>query len=334
MGQRYRGDEPGMWHHVINRGIAKRPLFEDKVDVRYFLSRLAKEVRRGRIEVHAYCLLTSHFHLLVKSLVGQLSEAMRRAQNDYSRTFNRRHRRDGTLIRGRFLSKPIESDEYLGNVLRYIDTNPVSAGLVREPWNYPWCSAAEYVRGRGPLWLTRSWVEQEVCRSTGVLDFTPDVYRKAMGRGMPEGTRWVVEERAQSQVMGPDSLDDLVGAAPARARVWMVRKAMLADGCKPGLPVCDTKSIRQAVALEVELRGGWLLSAGSRWQDAWLIAECGLLRTLAGLSIQRVASTLGSSISIIRRRVIRHDELMIQDEAYAARVGELCSTALKFCHDC
>ncbi len=70
MAQRARNDEPGSWHHVLNRGLAKRPLFEDRVDVRYFLSRLAREVRRGRLELHAWCVLTTHFHLLVRSPVG------------------------------------------------------------------------------------------------------------------------------------------------------------------------------------------------------------------------------------------------------------------------
>lgn len=111
-----RCDEPGSWHHVVNRGIAKRTLFEDREDIRYFLSRLAREVRRGRLEIHAYCVLTTHFHALVKSPRGELSEAMRRSQNEYSRFFNRRHRRDGTLVRGRFLSRPVDSLEYRYNV--------------------------------------------------------------------------------------------------------------------------------------------------------------------------------------------------------------------------
>ena len=70
MARRNRCDTPGSWHHVVNRGIAKRPLFEDRDDIRYFLSRLAHEVRRGRIEVHAYCILTTHYHLLVRSPRG------------------------------------------------------------------------------------------------------------------------------------------------------------------------------------------------------------------------------------------------------------------------
>ena len=80
MARRNRRDRPGSWHHVVNRGIAKRPLFEDKSDVRYFLSRLALEVRRGRLEIHAFCVLTTHFHLLVRtdaSLVKALKQSTR-----------------------------------------------------------------------------------------------------------------------------------------------------------------------------------------------------------------------------------------------------------------
>ncbi len=112
MGRKPRQDTPGSWHHVVSRGIATRPLFETRDDIRFFLSRLATEVRKGRIEIHAYSILTTHYHLLLRSPRGELSEALRIAQNAHSRRFNRLHRRDGSLIRGRFFSKPILDDRY------------------------------------------------------------------------------------------------------------------------------------------------------------------------------------------------------------------------------
>ena len=63
--------------------------------MRYFLSRVARAVRRGEIEVHSFCIMATHFHLLVRSPTGRLSEAMRRIQNEYVRYFNRKRRRDG-----------------------------------------------------------------------------------------------------------------------------------------------------------------------------------------------------------------------------------------------
>lgn len=72
MARRPRRNAPGSWRHVVNRAIGKRPYFETRSDQRYFLSRLAREVRRSTLEVHAYCLMTTHFHLLVRSPVGEL----------------------------------------------------------------------------------------------------------------------------------------------------------------------------------------------------------------------------------------------------------------------
>ncbi len=78
MARNPRQDHPGSWHHVMNRGIARRSLFESRDDIRFFLACLARAVRRGQIEVHAWCILTTHFHLLVRSPGGELSAAMRR----------------------------------------------------------------------------------------------------------------------------------------------------------------------------------------------------------------------------------------------------------------
>ena len=66
MARRPRDDAPGRWHHLTNRGLAKRSMFETERDCRQFLALLAKEVRAGRIKVHAYCLMLTHYHLLVE----------------------------------------------------------------------------------------------------------------------------------------------------------------------------------------------------------------------------------------------------------------------------
>lgn len=70
-----RLDEAGAWHHVFNRGLARRTVFEAERDGRAFLSLLARSVRNRRLEVHAYCLMSTHFHLLVRSVDGRLSAA-------------------------------------------------------------------------------------------------------------------------------------------------------------------------------------------------------------------------------------------------------------------
>ena len=332
MTRRNRCDQPGSWHHVVNRGLARRPLFEDRHDVRFFLSRLAREVRRGRLEIHAYCVLTTHFHLLVRSPLGELSEAMRRAQNEHSRMFNRRRRRDGTLIRGRYLSKPVDSLEYRWNLVRYIDQNPVRAGLSSEPWQYPWCSAAHYIHTSGPSWLERGWVEGRIRSVSNEDRFHGKSYARVLGPNLPEGSCRLIEQRLESSTSGPDDLDDLIGSAPDRVRDWMMRKARLADGSSLGVAVCDVTSVQRAIESERQARGPWDLRPRNRSRCGWELAEVGLLRTLAGIAHQRIASTTGTTLSGVRRRLEIHCELLESDATYRGRIGELGARALSLCH--
>ncbi len=126
-----RFDYPGAWHHVMNRGIARRPLYEHGEDMRVFLALTALQARARRIEVHAFSLMGTHFHFLVRSLEAALAEAMRQIQNRYSRWFNRKNKRDGPLFRGRYLAKLTDDPDYRRVVLRYIDSR--AAGRKRTP---------------------------------------------------------------------------------------------------------------------------------------------------------------------------------------------------------
>jgi len=140
MARRLRNDRPGALYHVMNRGVARRTIFDTPGDYRFFLACLACAVRRGEIDVLAYALLRTHFHLLLRSH-GGLSDALRRIQLRHVRRFNRLHRRDGPLLRGRFMSKRVSDAPYARNVVHYTHENPVLAGLCEAPQDYPWCSA-------------------------------------------------------------------------------------------------------------------------------------------------------------------------------------------------
>lgn len=328
MARNSRHDFPGSWHHVINRGLAKRPLFEGKADVRYFLSRLAREVRRGRLEVHCWCVMTTHFHLLVRSPVGELSEALRRSQNEYARFFNRQHKRDGTLVRGRFFSKPVTSHTYRRTLVRYIDRNPVMAGLVHVPWEYKWGSARSYVSGRSPLWLERSWVERAATVDSTAA-FSGDAYIACFGRRFSGATASLVESRTRSSWSGVDPLDDLVGSAPPRVLAWMKRKAKLADGGDVGLPVCDALSARAALESAQASHGAWKVGSKEPRRSAWEFLAVGLLRSLASQTWAQIASSLDTSVSSSQRRYGVHCSLLEENPEYGHRAAEISSSALQ-----
>lgn len=308
----------------MNRGVGKRPLFEDVADGRFFLARLAEQVREGRIEVHAYCLMATHFHLLLRSPTGELSEAMRRVQNEHSRYFNRKRKRDGTLIRGRYASKPVRSLAYRRTLVGYIDRNPTKAGVVRKSSDYPLGSARAYLRPAGPRWLSREWVESEVCRAAGVERYSPSAYPLAFGGARSRESDELVEARIDSTAID-DPLDDLVGAGPARVRAWLQRKAILADGCRAGLPVCGRKSLEVALADELGRAGPWYVEDGEQVRGGDELALVGLLRDLCGLSWAGVALAAGATVPVTRKRFDRYRQLLTTDAEFArrcARVGE------------
>jgi REP element-mobilizing transposase RayT len=331
MTRRNREDASGTWHHVVNRGIARRPLFESREDIRYFLSRLAREVRRGRVEVHAWCILTTHFHLLVRSRSGELSEAMRRVQNEYCRWFNRRRQRDGTLTRGRFFSKPVRSLSYRRTLVRYIDANPVQAGLVPFSSLYPWCSAHSYARSNGPRWLERSWIEEEVRRCVGRPAYRVEDYPRVFGCAPSEGLLRVIESRIArpTRPQEQDPLDDLIGAAPANVRDWMERKTKLADGTALGLPICDGEAVACSEAVLRAKYGDWNVSPRNRERDAWSLARVGLMRHLSGLTWAEIARVTSASPSSCHEYSKLHGQLVREDPIYLERVAEWTSLIME-----
>jgi REP element-mobilizing transposase RayT len=156
-----RIDFEGAWHHVMNRGIRRSPIFETASDGHLFLEFVGEQVLRTGMEVHAYCLMDNHFHLLVRSATGELSSLMQQLGSNYARAFNIRHRYDGPLFRGRFHSKIVGSDAYLSAVSRYIHRNPLD---VRPPValdRYRWSSYGPHLgMAAAPDWLTTSFLWQ------------------------------------------------------------------------------------------------------------------------------------------------------------------------------
>lgn len=338
MTRRKREDGEGQWHHVMNRGLAKRPLFESREDMRYFLSRLAAQVRCGRIQVAAYCLMTTHYHLLVRSVAGELSEAMRRIQNDYVRQFNRRHARDGTLIRGRFCSRPVRSLAYRVAVLHYIDRNPIEGGLCWNVADYPFSSSFQYTRRKGPPWLDREWVESLVMSKTGTDVYRPELYASFSSASARAGASRVVERRI---VMGArarrveEAFDDLVGRTSEHIREWLKRKARHADGHDAGVEVVDALSIVDEVQASSSEIATWTATAG--WgpglePHARCALIAGLGRHVAGLRWDEIENLLRCSTSMAHRLATRHMAWLRDDEMYASLAARVASRALERCH--
>ena len=157
--RRQRVDYEGAWHHVMNRGARRSPIFTTAADAHRFLGQIAAQIERTGIEVHAYCLMTNHFHLLVRSPDRQLSDFMQQLSAGYTRLFNRWRGYDGPLFRGRFLSKVVDTDAYLSAAGRYIMRNPIDVRPAVPLDRYRWSSYGAYLGlTERPDWLTTDFL--------------------------------------------------------------------------------------------------------------------------------------------------------------------------------
>jgi REP element-mobilizing transposase RayT len=312
----------------MNRAVARRTLFETEDDIRFFLSRLARSVRLGQLEVHAFSVMTTHFHLLVRSPGGELSVALQRIQNEYVRRFNRRRRRDGSLVRGRFRSRPVTSIRYRKTLVRYTDDNPVSAGLVATPGAYPHGSARHYLRPSGPPWLSRSWVESVLRELDSAADAPTSSYLRAFGGPLAPSSKCLVERRLRAGASADDPLDELLQAATPSVRAWMRQKAEMADGTEPGIPLVAPEVVQDQLDAEKLLWGPWSVRAGRSSADGWLLARVGLLRELCATTYEEAARRTTGTTQNAWTLHKRHRRLLLDDEEYSLRIAELAKAIL------
>lgn len=132
---------PGLPHHVIQRGNDRQPIVRDDADRRHFLELFATAAREHHVAIHAYVLMDNHLHLLAtpQDATG-LPALMQSVGRRYVRHFNDRHHRTGALWEGRYRSTLVQTDRYLLACMAYIELNPVRAGMVAAPADFPWSS--------------------------------------------------------------------------------------------------------------------------------------------------------------------------------------------------
>ena len=123
---------------MIARGVAGAPIVIDDQDRRAFLQLLRLTAVRRRWQLHAFCLMTTHVHLVVETPRPDLSRGMQRLLSIHAQEFNRRWQRFGHLFADRFSARLIHDEAYLEDVCRYVLDNPVTAGAVRSAADWPW----------------------------------------------------------------------------------------------------------------------------------------------------------------------------------------------------
>lgn len=182
---------PGIPHHVTQRGVRSMPIFTSRFDRMRYLAILRKQCRRRDIAVHAYCLMGNHTHLIVTpSSESSLAKAIGESHRRYAWCMNRRQGAKGHFFEARFFSCPMDR-RYFVTAVRYIERNPVRAGLVADAYRYEWSSAAFHVglSDRNPMISAPFEIEPNQWKLD--LRIEPDNelsrLRRSFGSGIPLG---------------------------------------------------------------------------------------------------------------------------------------------------
>ncbi|NIP71830.1 MAG: transposase [Gammaproteobacteria bacterium] len=155
MARKPRFNIVGIPQHVVQRGNNRTPCFFCVSDWRRYLRDLRQAAEENHADVHAYVLMTNHVHLLVTPRAPySITHMMQDLGRKYVRYVNRTHQRTGALWEGRFKASLVDSEGYLLTCMRYIELNPVRAGMVMHPGEYGWSSYAHNGMGKEDLLIT------------------------------------------------------------------------------------------------------------------------------------------------------------------------------------
>lgn len=214
--------------HVIQRGNNRSACFYADEDYVFYLNQLVQASTLEHVSLHAYCLMTNHVHLLLTPQdAGGVSRMMKRLGQRYVQYVNRTYRRSGTLWEGRFRSSLVGEEEYLLGCYRYIELNPVRAGMVTHPADYRWSSYRVNAEGEHSDWLT------------------PHVVFRRLG--MDEGSRQASYRQLFQYQLDPSLVDEIrirVNSGYALGSTRFQQEIADALGCRasPGRPGRPTQA--------------------------------------------------------------------------------------------
>ncbi|MEN6439844.1 MAG: transposase [Syntrophobacter sp.] len=206
----------GAFYHVTARGNEKRDIFLSRADYEKFLAYLAESARKYAVILHAFTLMSNHYHLIVETPNANLSAFVHTVNSAYTTYFNLKRKRVGHLFQGRFKSILIDKDNYLLELSRYIHLNPVRAGIVAKPLDYPYSSYSSYAFPNEDAIVSRELIWAMIAGNAGeasvryasfvesaIQDAPPNPFKKVHG-GAILGSETFIRSALQ---MVPGSLD-------------------------------------------------------------------------------------------------------------------------------
>lgn len=206
----------GIPQHVIQRGVNRQPVFFEHSDYALYLRSLRDAAVMYECQIHAYVLMTNHTHLLVTPRSERtIPLVMQAIGRTYVQTLNRKYERTGTLWQGRYKASLVQDDRYLLTCYKYIELNPVRAGLVAAPKDHPYSSFAHNAHGKANTLITHHETYDSLAR-------TPEgrraAYRRLFHDGVaPDILSTIRDTTNACLVLGDDSFQDQIEARLGRS---------------------------------------------------------------------------------------------------------------------
>jgi len=196
----------GALYHVTSRGDGQEDIYQDDDDRNIFLEVLAEAKDRFNWSIHAFCLMSNHYHLLIETPNSNLAKGMRHLNGVYTQRYNRFHKRVGHVFQGRYKAILVQKESYLLELARYIVLNPVRARMVRSAKDWEWSSYRATARLSDMYpWLTTDWILAAFSR--GKQDAIQQ-YRVFVSEGRNQPVPW--EELKNQIYLGDEQfIDDM-----------------------------------------------------------------------------------------------------------------------------
>jgi putative transposase len=154
--------QKGMYYHIYNRGVSKVAILHEATNFLFVIRKIREHSQANHISMIAYCLMPNHYHFLVRQdgqePAGNLPQSM---FNSYSKAYNKMYSHSGTLFEGRFRAKAIQTSSHLLHLCRYIHGNPVKAGLVADPTDWPYSNYLEWIGERNDSLMDNDFIKEQ-----------------------------------------------------------------------------------------------------------------------------------------------------------------------------
>ncbi len=321
MSRPLRIDYPNAWHHVMNRARRGQDLFVDKADYQRFIDLLQEITELFNVNLAAYCLMPTHYHLMLQTPDANLSRCMRHLNGVYTQRYNVRHSCDGTLFRGRYKSILVDADNYVLQLVRYIHRNPLNAGLVKRLDQYVWSSHKGYLsKAKKWNWLYKHFVLDML---TTQINSQIQIYKQFMAQEQDEDLVRVLNSKNPPSMLGSEKFISWI-----KDRFFKKKKDKEVPASKELAPDLDT--IISEVSRYYKVRPTKLKAVRRGMENEPRDMAMYLIRSMRAEPLMRVGANFGlNQYSSVSSAVTRVKAKLLKDRKFKDRLEHIESNILK-----